>query len=168
VASSRSLSTAVQACSRSPCRFIAWCTTVRPRSVIATRTARRSVPSWCRSTKPSRCRVLIALETAALVAPVIRASWVGSASPMTHSDQMTVKERFRLLNPNLIEDQITVTDPVAFTKPWVVTKYFDKFTEPGVRAYDYGCAENNRNPIGADGFTLTLGSDGKPIDKPRP
>jgi hypothetical protein len=35
---------------------------------------------------------------------------------------------------------------------------------PGTRAYDYGCAENNRNPIAASGKTLTLGPDGKPID----
>jgi len=27
------------------------------------------------------------------------------------------------------------------------------------------CAENNRNPISGSGKTLTLGPDGKPLDK---
>ena len=32
-----------------------------------------------------------------------------------HSDEMTVHERIRLLEPTLLEDQITVTDPKALT-----------------------------------------------------
>ena len=86
---------------------------------------------------------------------------------LTTSNQLHGVTRMRKISPTTIEAVLTLTDPVAFTRPWVVTKYYDKFTQPGVRAYDYGCAENNRNPVGADGFTLTLGTDGKPIDKPR-
>jgi hypothetical protein len=66
------------------------------------------------------------------------------ATPLTHSDQMTVKERFRLLNPNLIEDQITVTDPVAFTKPWVVTRTYARGA-PKLQIMEYVCEENNRD-----------------------
>lgn len=36
---------------------------------------------------------------------------------------------------------------------------------PGSRIYDYVCTENNWNPITASGQTLTLGTDGKSIDK---
>jgi hypothetical protein len=32
---------------------------------------------------------------------------------------------------------------------------------------DYACAENNRNVVSPTGKTLTLGSDGKPIDVER-
>jgi len=35
----------------------------------------------------------------------------------------------------------------------------------GTRVYDYACAENNRNPTTAAGQTLTLGPDGKPLDR---
>ncbi len=35
-----------------------------------------------------------------------------------HSDGMTVEERWRLLSPNVLQDQITITDPDTFTRPW--------------------------------------------------
>lgn len=35
-----------------------------------------------------------------------------------HSDAMRISERIRLVNPNLLEDKITVYDSKAFTKPW--------------------------------------------------
>ena len=66
------------------------------------------------------------------------------ATPLTHSDKMTVKERFHLINPNLIEDQITVTDPVAFTKPWVVTRTYARGA-PNLQIMEYICEENNRD-----------------------
>ncbi len=39
---------------------------------------------------------------------------------------MTVHERIRLLEPTLLEDQITVTDPKALTKPWSTVKKYRK------------------------------------------
>jgi len=60
---------------------------------------------------------------------------------------------------------MTLEDPKALTKPWNVTKRYRKLP-PSTRAYDYACGENNRNPVTEDGRTLTLGSDGKPIDRP--
>lgn len=74
----------------------------------------------------------------------IRGDTSFDASPLTHSDKMTVKERFRLLNPDLIEDQITVTDPVAFTKPWVVTRTYAR-GKPNLQIMEYICEENNRD-----------------------
>jgi hypothetical protein len=43
-----------------------------------------------------------------------------------HSDAMTVHERIRLLEPTLLEDTITVTDPKAFNKPWTTVKTYRK------------------------------------------
>ena len=43
-----------------------------------------------------------------------------------HSDAMTVHERIRLLEPGLLEDRITVTDPKALTKPWETVKTYRK------------------------------------------
>ena len=68
------------------------------------------------------------------------------------------------VDANTLEAQITIDDAKAMTKPWTVTKRYRKLPG-GTRVYDYGCSENNRNPITESGQTLTLGSDGKPIDR---
>jgi hypothetical protein len=47
-----------------------------------------------------------------------------------HSGAMTVHERIRLLEPTLLEDRITVTDPKALTKPWETVKTYRK-AKPG-------------------------------------
>ena len=47
-----------------------------------------------------------------------------------HSDQMTVHERIRLLEPTLLEDRITVNDPKALTKQWETVKTYRK-AKPG-------------------------------------
>jgi hypothetical protein len=39
-----------------------------------------------------------------------------------HSTAMTVKERIRFNSAGLLEDHIVVTDPIALTKPWEVTR----------------------------------------------
>jgi hypothetical protein len=80
------------------------------------------------------------------------------------SDQMHVVVRMRKIDGNTLEAQITLDDPKALTKAWNVTKRYRKLPA-GTRAYDYACAENNRNPVTESGQTLTLGTDGKPIDR---
>jgi hypothetical protein len=60
-----------------------------------------------------------------------------------HSDQMTVHERIRLVEPTLLEDQITVTDPKALTKPWSTVKRYRK-AAPGSgkdELREFACAE---------------------------
>jgi hypothetical protein len=80
------------------------------------------------------------------------------------SDKMTAAVRMRKTDNETIEAQIVIEDPKALKAPWRVTKRYRKQPE-GTRAYDYSCAENNRNPVTSSGKTLTLGPDGKPIDK---
>jgi hypothetical protein len=80
------------------------------------------------------------------------------------SDQMHAVTRMHKVDANTLEAQITIDDAKAMTKPWTVTKRYRKLPG-GTRVYDYGCSENNRNPITESGQTLTLGSDGKPIDR---
>jgi hypothetical protein len=79
------------------------------------------------------------------------------------SSEMHAMTRMRKINENTIEAQITIEDPKALTKPWIVTKRYAKQPK-GTRVYDYACAENNRNPVDETGRTLTLGPDGKPLD----
>ena len=70
---------------------------------------------------------------------------------LMHSDKMTVSERFWLEDhKSVLKDQITLTDPDTFYKPWVVTKTYKRTTDP---INEYVCEENNRNPVRGDGVT---------------
>jgi hypothetical protein len=80
------------------------------------------------------------------------------------SDKAHATTRMRKTSDTMIEVQMTIDDPKALTKSWVVTKQFRKMPA-GTRLYDYACAENNRNPVDEKtGQTLTLGPDGKPLN----
>jgi hypothetical protein len=80
------------------------------------------------------------------------------------SDASRATTRMRKIDDKTIEAQITIEDPKALKAPWAVTKRYVR-QAPGTWAWDYACAENNRNPISGSGRTLTLGPDGKPLDK---
>ncbi len=80
------------------------------------------------------------------------------------SDASRATTRLRKVDENTMEAQITIEDGKALKGPWRVTKRYVK-QPPGTWAWDYACAENNRNPVDASGRTLTLGPDGKPLDK---
>jgi len=81
------------------------------------------------------------------------------------SDQARITTRMRKVNENTLEARMVIEDPKALTKPWNVTKQFRKSKKPGLFMYDYGCAENQRNPVdSATGKTLILGADGKPVN----
>jgi hypothetical protein len=83
--------------------------------------------------------------------PVLHVDTVGirgdtsfDASPLQHSEAMTVQERLSLLPDGRLRAQITVTDPVAFTAPWVVTRHYRR-APPGSEILEYVCNENNRD-----------------------
>ncbi|MEQ1949210.1 MAG: hypothetical protein ABL995_18600 [Bryobacteraceae bacterium] len=81
------------------------------------------------------------------------------------SDQVTVTTRMRKIDANTLEANLVIEDSKALTKPWLVTKRFRKSSKPHQFMYDYGCAENNRNPADpVTGKTLMLGPDGKPLN----
>ena len=80
------------------------------------------------------------------------------------SDAAEATTRMRKIDENTLEAQITIRDSKAMTKPWVVTKQFRKMP-PETRIFDYGCAENNRAATDEEGRTITLGPDGKPLEK---
>jgi hypothetical protein len=66
-----------------------------------------------------------------------------------HSDQMRIVERIRHTGPQTIEDEITVTDPKAFTRPIVQTVTYSR--RPGWNIHEYSCTENNRDLPNASG-----------------
>lgn len=61
-----------------------------------------------------------------------------------HSELLHVVQRFHLQNGGArIEDQVTLEDPLAFDKPWVYYRHFDK-SDRGALS-EYACAENNQD-----------------------
>jgi hypothetical protein len=70
-------------------------------------------------------------------------SYIDGSSP--HSDKMTVQERMRFVEPGVIENQITVTDPEALTEPWRVTRRYRKAAYPNDELREFACAEGLRD-----------------------
>ena len=74
------------------------------------------------------------------------------------SDSARVTERIRKIDDKTLENQITVEDPVAFTKPWQVTRRYTKRPEQFPRMENVSSLENQRNPV-VDGETKVVLSD---------
>ena len=81
-----------------------------------------------------------------------------------HSDAFRVNERIRLLDDDTLEDKITMTDPIAFKEPWVITRQYKAYNAMGKEHGTYPdykgaelvpgelvCNENNRNLPDANG-----------------
>jgi hypothetical protein len=84
-------------------------------------------------------------------------------SGLVLSDQATVTTRMFKTGAGLLRAELTIEDPLALREPWNVVRHFRKMPD-GTRAFDYACAENNRNPITSSGQTLTLDAQGNTID----
>jgi hypothetical protein len=67
---------------------------------------------------------------------------------MPHSDQLRIREQFKLVAPDVLWDQVTVEDPVILEKPWTFT--FGYRRTPGYKMLEYVC-ENNREYIDENG-----------------
>jgi hypothetical protein len=65
-----------------------------------------------------------------------------------HSSQMRISERIRLLRDNVMEDRVTVTDPVYLDGPWEWRWMYVR--EPEYKLYEYVC-EDNREYIDETG-----------------
>ena len=58
-----------------------------------------------------------------------------------HSNQLTVTERFTLLNPNHLQYEATLEDPAAFSRPWTIAMPLYRRMEPDVELLEYKCVE---------------------------
>jgi len=45
------------------------------------------------------------------------------------------------VEPTLLEDEITVTDPEALTRPWVTTRRYRKAAPPNDQLRKFACTE---------------------------
>jgi hypothetical protein len=83
-----------------------------------------------------------------------------------HSDKLKITERWRKVSADSIEVQVVLEDPVAFTRPWHVTRRFKKLPptatgEPARIDDIYQCGESQRNPV-VNGQTQTILADDPP------
>ena len=70
-------------------------------------------------------------------------SFIDGASP--HSDQMTVHERLRFTEPGILENRITVTDPLALVEPWQIIRRYQRAAYPNDELREFACAEGLRD-----------------------
>lgn len=84
-------------------------------------------------------------------------------SGLALSNQASITTRMFKTDEGLLRAELIISDPLALREPWKVVRHFRK-TPDGTRAFDYACAENNRNPITSSGQTLTLDAEGNTID----
>lgn len=75
------------------------------------------------------------------------------ARGMRHSDKLHVTERIHLArdNPDQLVVEMTMEDPEALAAPYHRTFNFRR--ERDWNLMEFVCAENDRNPVGQDGFT---------------
>ncbi len=70
-------------------------------------------------------------------------SFIDSSSP--HSDKMTVHERIRFIEPDVLEDRVTVNDPEALLEPWETVHTYKKASYPDDELREFACAEGLRD-----------------------
>lgn len=74
-----------------------------------------------------------------------------------YSESTSTVERIRMVNPNLIEDDVTVWDPKGLNKPWHVVDHYARVTTPHARIDMWSCEANNnviRTAEGSSQFIL--------------
>jgi hypothetical protein len=81
----------------------------------------------------------LVVETIALTTK----SYIDGSSP--HSEQMTISERIRFIEPGVLQDAITVFDPVALIEPWKITRTYRKESYPNDELREFACAEGLRD-----------------------
>lgn len=69
---------------------------------------------------------------------------------MPHSDQMHIRERIRLVAPDILHDEITIEDPVVLEKPFTYTTGYRRMAD--YEMLEYVC-ENNRDYVDENGVT---------------
>jgi hypothetical protein len=69
-----------------------------------------------------------------------------SRFPPSLSEQAHFTERLRMVGNDRFEDELTIEDPVAFTRPWKITIPYERVTDLDRMVHGL-CDENDRNPV---------------------
>jgi len=71
-------------------------------------------------------------------------TWLDS-SGHPHSDKLHLTEKFIKVDAKNMRYEVTIDDPVAYTKPWTTTYLLTQ--EPGMEIMEYWCTENERDRV---------------------
>jgi hypothetical protein len=74
-----------------------------------------------------------------------------------YSEWTSTVERIRMIDPNMIEDDVTVWDPKGLKEPWHVVDHYARVATPGARIDMWSCEANNnvvRTAEGSSDFIL--------------
>lgn len=93
-------------------------------------------------------------DTLVLTVRAITAGPVLDASGMPHSDALELTERYRLKNPNTLEQRIVFTDPKTFSSPWESLITYKRL--PGAQIAEDFCLERLK-------ITLKAPEPGTPV-----
>ena len=74
----------------------------------------------------------------------------GAEAQVPHSLNMRINERIRLVAPDFLQDEVTITDPEYLAEPWKFTYLYRRV--PGYKIQEYVC-EDNHAYIDAQGQT---------------
>jgi hypothetical protein len=83
------------------------------------------------------------------------------------SPQAHFIERLRMIDDNHLQDQMTVIDPTNFTKPWHLSRTYERVTTIDRMVYE-DCEGDDRNPIVNGHFELAPPPDETPSKAPKP
>ena len=72
------------------------------------------------------------------------------------SDQLHTVERFTITDANSIDYDVTIDDPVLFTKPWKTAGYFTR-VPAGVDSLEFACAEGSQTLVNIFGAPPKVG-----------
>jgi hypothetical protein len=81
--------------------------------------------------------------------PIAPRAWLSFLSDGAH-----ITERLRMVNPNELEDRLTIEDPIALAQPWRIELKFKRLPEMN-RMIPFDCTENDRNPVVDGKMTIT-------------
>jgi hypothetical protein len=93
----------------------------------------------------------LVVDTIAIKPDILLSGFV----PVDMSDQLRFVERIRMVGPNEIQDEFTMEDPVALTKPFTITMAFARVTETNRMIDETECdSTTDRNPVVNGRFTF--------------
>ena len=58
-----------------------------------------------------------------------------------HSEAMRIVERFTRVDPEMIDYEARIEDPITYAKPWTIRMTITR--QPGYQLFEYGCHEGN-------------------------
>ena len=98
--------------------------------------------------------------------PILAFGGIEQALLITYlSPQAHFIERLRMTDKDHLQDQMTVIDPVNFTRPWHMTRTYERVTTINRMVYE-DCEGDTRNPIVDGHFTIAPPPDEKPATPP--